>query len=115
MGGFRFLEDGALPFDGRLDLHQAIDTFPFAAPVVANTAYLFAIIKIHSFGLSLFLFFKKLFADAAIGAEPGVRNIFKGCSRSDTPVRVTYCWIVYITAGRANPFTHVSFSFSVAD
>jgi hypothetical protein len=114
MRGFGLVENDALSFYGRFDLHQAIETFPFAAPVVAYTTYLLAVIKIHSSCLPLFLFFKKLLAYAAIGAEPVVRQIFKGRSRGDTPIRVTCCWIIYIATGRANPFTHNHVSFPIA-
>jgi hypothetical protein len=115
MGGFGLVENGALSFNGRFDLHQAIDTFSFAAPVVTNTAYLFAVIKIHFDNPLLLFLFKKFFADTAIGAEPVVRQIFKCRSRGHAAVGIAYRWIVYVTAGRANPFTHNNVSFPIAD
>ena len=114
MGGLGLIENGALSSNGRFDLHQSVDTFPFATPVVADSTHFLASIKIHSTDSFSRFFFEKFFAHAAIGAEPGIRQIFKGRSRSNTSVWVAYRWIVNITAGRTNPFTHNNVSFLVA-
>lgn len=57
--------------------------------------------------LLVFYGLEHIFVDLTQGADPVIRDVFKGGSRSDTAVRVAFFGIVHVLAHSADIFLHV--------
>lgn len=54
----------------------------------------------------LFLDLEVFLAYAAKRAYPIRRKVFKCCTRLYSAVRISHCWIIYVSADYANIFFH---------